>query len=571
MKKFKKVIKKLPTKCLSLILVFALTISYFLPLAKVFAEDEYVVKFTAADNHEMTIDGGHLKIDGQYVELRDVTDDSKAIGEVKCASGTCTITVSDGKAGKLNYNGDKKFTLYMQGHAFDMNHTFRANEEIRVQDYEEEQEHHDSPEEFEPHFDGLAYVVWSCKNGGVCYHYFDDIPAFDDGNSTFYKNTEVTDDNTNEAFDVNAEYKGWYLKDSFEAWVEYYKNNKKIVGNIDWSKVDPEDILGAPVDMREWEDRAVAAGKCQRPEEGEHRNDFESCVDEYAASQDFIHSTALQPVGEPTDNNAYVSYGDRNFKVVIYNEQYKGVTIGDLSDLNYYPSNWSNPFTRTDQYDISGTTKNNPTVIDAILLESTINIKALNYNSFEIASIEALDVPADAVQISKVNGEFKIVFSSNFYDNVVFKVTDKLGKVSYMQIRRYTIDGYIRFFENKPTITAELYFDRNKTYTNFDLTAKIIYKDGTVRTVSLDAYKGIDDGLGNITEAYEVDEENTEFGPSGKGLKKSMFQYVLKQGEERTISQIFINGEYVGSTDSNYAGAYVGSGEGVSIYMEEEE
>ena len=33
-------------------------------------------------------------------------------------------------------------------------------------------------------------------------------------------------------------------------------------------------------------------------------------------------------------------------------------------------------------------------------------------------------------------GEWKLVFSSNFYDNVVFKFTDSDGEISYFQVKR---------------------------------------------------------------------------------------------------------------------------------------
>ena len=136
-----------------------------------------------------------------------------------------------------------------------------------------------------------------------------------------------------------------------------------------------------------------------------------------------------------------------------------------------------------------------------------------------------------------------------------------------MQIKRYTIDGYIRFVDDKPRITAEFFFDREKDYDEFELTAKIIYKDGTIKKVPLEANCVIDDGLGNPTYACEVDQEEDEFGSGGKGLKKSVFEYQLSEGEERTISKIYINGEYTGSTAYKYAGAYVGSGEGVLVNM----
>ena len=67
----------------------------------------------------------------------------------------------------------------------------------------------------------------------------------------------------------------------------------------------------------------------------------------------------------------------------------------------------------------------------------------------------------------------------------------------------------------------------------------------------MEAIYGVDDGLGNMTYDYEVDEENTNEGPRGKGLKKSYFEYELEDDEINTISKMYINGEYTGSTASN--------------------
>ena len=313
----------------------------------------------------------------------------------------------------------------------------------------EEMNQHD-----EPHFDGKAYVLWSCGSG-TCYHYFDAIPDFDDGNSTFYKDTDIKADNDPSiSFDMHADKIAWALAGKFARWREIYleKNN---LTDVDWTQVDPEEIISEnPPRMEEWESAAIAAYEndpetgCAPPanESGDERERFQACVDEYYIAAGNMPFIRLQPLNEPSYNNSIVSYGDRNFKIVIYNSNYKGVAIGDLNHLNYYPSSWNNPFVKRDQFDISGTTKSKPTGIDTILLEDTVNIKALSdYNGFTISSIVPLDVPDGAVTVTPNNGEFSIEFSSNFYDNVTFEVTDSHGGKSYMLIQRYTVDGYFKY------------------------------------------------------------------------------------------------------------------------------
>lgn len=177
----------------------------------------------------------------------------------------------------------------------------------------------------EPHFDGKAYLIWSC-NGGICYHYFDNIPAFDDGNSYFIKDTTITaDNNPGKTFDMKAQYKGWADTNNFNSWVTSYKAFKHIEGDINWANVDPNDMLGDPIDMRQYEEQAIQAGACTT--QGVPEDVFRDCVDQYVVSLGTVWAkrAQLQPLNEPTYNNAYVSYGDRNFKVVIYNDDFKGI------------------------------------------------------------------------------------------------------------------------------------------------------------------------------------------------------------------------------------------------------
>ena len=545
------------------ILTSAVAVSTFAPIVKVSADGEYTLTFTKNSSnqnaHTMQIDDGHLKIDGQFVELRNSADQRIDTANCNGDNSECTLTVSDGTHGRLNYNGNNSFSLFMQGHEVG-DHEFQYPEAISVEDYVEPGPPPEPGGPEGPQFDGKAYILWSCQGGGICMYHYNNVPNFDDGNSTFYKDTDIVDERTGEHFNINAQYKGWSTDALFNNWVDAYKQVKGITGDINWADVNPADMLGDPIDVRQYED----ASGCTK--EGKAQDEYEACVNEYAASQGVLVARAqLQPLGEPKYKNAYVSYGDRNFKTVIYNSNYKGVTIGSLNDLHYYTSEWENPYLRRDQYDISGTTKAKPTSIDTILLEKTVKIKEIDKNGFEITKIEALDVPSNAVKINKADGEWHLEFSSNFYDNVVFKVTDSNNKVSYFEIKRYTIDAYFRHENNKPVINADFFFDKERSYTDFNMTAVIVYKNGKEKNITLTPHKGIDDGLGNITDAYEV--------LDGKGLKKATFQYDLADGEDRTIQDIYLNIEYKGSTNTKYAGSFAGSGRGVkaNIYHGEGE
>ena len=576
MKEFKKVIKKLPKKIIAIVLVIALLLNYITPLTKVFADNNntYTLTFTinsnAEYNHTMVVDNGHLVIDGQFVELRDENNPNQAVGTANCVEEPtliCTISVTDGPRAKLNYNGNNTYTLFMQGHDVSLEHAFSADEDISVEDYVTPNPNQGQGGEDEQGPIN-AVVLWSCGNG-VCYHLVENIPDFNDGNSTFYKDTEIEADNKpGTTFDVDAEYKEWYLKDEFDEWISDYELDTG--HEVEWTTLDPEIIMGAPEqNIGQYEE----ASSCDRPAEDAHWSEwkaFEKCVNHYAATQGHIWTRELQPVGEPKEANAYVSYGDRNFKVVIYNSDYKGIsTTADFGGLNYYPASWADPFTRRDQYDVSETDEFNPAYLESILLEDTINIDVLPWNNYQVSTIEALDVPDDAVTITKENNrKFKIEFTSNFYDHVVFKITDTDNGESYIQIKRYTIDAWIR---DGDTLSADFYFDREKSYEEFEITAKIIYNDGTVENVKLEAVETFLDALGNPIHNYEADQEESEGPFQGKGLKQAVFEYNLGPNAAKRVKDIYLNAEYKGSNASTYAGAYTGSGEGTpaNIYHPE--
>ena len=575
--------KKSFNKLIKVLLVIIMVVNVVIPLSIVFADDDenYVFTFAVEDSnyYEITKQGGRINVTtkstnaGNIIDVMSGTSDISQEVDIACNEGktSCTVTIPKSREDiSFRFNGSAfDITSGYSKISPDTKFTSGTTLVIKLPTTPSETV---TPGTGEP-FSGNATLIWSCKEGGVCFHRVEGIPNFDDGNSVFYKLSDFSDDATDEGFRFDAEYKGWATDDLFNTWIESYKEFNNIEGEIDWSSVDPKDIVGDPIDMRQYEESAVEAGACTR--QNTNQRSFESCVDTYAESQGvWVRRARLQPLpDEPYDNNAYVSYGDRNFKIVIYNDEYKGVTLGDLSSLNYYPAYYTNPFIRQDQFDISGTTKNNPTVIDSILLESTVRIKTLDYNNFSIISIEALDVPDNAVTITKVDDEWKLVFSSNFYDNVVFKATDSNGGVEYFKIHRYTISGNLRYWDNKPVIAADFYFDRGKSYTDFDITAKIIYKDGTEKNVKMIAEKGIDDGLGNVTPEYEVDEQGSgEWGNSGKGLKKSLFVYRVSGNEEvEKIKAVYVNAEYKGSTDTTYAGAFSGSGKGVKLNIGEDD
>lgn len=126
------------TKIVAISLVCALVFSIVMPIASVFAATSYTITFTAEDGHTIENEGGHLKIDGQFVDLRDSNDNNVNIGDVSVTSQTeGSITVTNGVAGKLNYNSANSFTLFnTAGHVeYVMDTTLDSDTVFMVEDF----------------------------------------------------------------------------------------------------------------------------------------------------------------------------------------------------------------------------------------------------------------------------------------------------------------------------------------------------------------------------------------------------------------------------------------------------
>lgn len=122
-------------RLIAVLLVVALMFNIIMPAMKAYAASSYTVTFVVTGNHNIENDDGHLKIDGQYVELRNSNDNS--IGEITFSDGSASITVSDGTEGELNFYAANLFTLYnTQGHVPYNNGTkINSNTVFFVEDY----------------------------------------------------------------------------------------------------------------------------------------------------------------------------------------------------------------------------------------------------------------------------------------------------------------------------------------------------------------------------------------------------------------------------------------------------
>lgn len=491
--------------------------------------------------------------DNEYsIDARD-GEDHPVDAQVTCTSNkSCTVTVANTDGVRFVTSGDTPYTLYIGDEEYFFTNTLLSeNESIVVGN---------KPASVYKDFDGDAYLVWECDSKGICMHEITNIGMNNDNfDMKYYKASDMTDGN--EIFDPTSDSRhGFVYSSNMEEWIKVYKEVNG-VSNVDWNEVDI-DYLFRGVEKSELEERFIENGTCQDGDEDAlHR-----CVDKNATIIDL--GVEVQPLGEPDFNNSYVSYGDRSFKVTIYNDDYKGVSFGNMDDLTYIPYYNLDAALRLDSVDISNTSKKNPGFVNVSLLERTLTLKSNGINGFEIKSIKALDVPSEGVVVGKNNdGDFVVSFMSHYYDDVILEITDTDGNKYYLEVSRTSYDGGIkREWQpgggGKATVYVNFLYASNTSYSDYILTAKYVYKNGKTKVVELNNTGKIDDGLGNITFASETE--------GGKNLKMASYEAEIDQDYEETMTGIYFNVRYKGSTDTRYAGTFAGSGLGIYYNIEEE-
>lgn len=472
---------------------------------------------------------------------------------VTCGSGqSCTIRVSDVDTSNASNgihwvtSGDSPFEiLYLNDNPYPYGDENLLQDENFTIRYREIQE-----------FDGAAYVIWACGENDeeVCLHLFPEIRN-ENFETEYYPAAEITDitDPTRTfdqfgAFDDEDYIRGMAEKTMVDDWVERNYGEGKTVADVDWSKVDIHALFRGR--DKGWYERIfIEEGIC---EDTGDEGLLHDCVDREFEERGWEEGggVKLQPVGETQGNSSYVSYGDRRFRLTIYNENYKAIELGDLGDLHYVPHFYQDA-TYVDAIDISETTEENPAIMHSILLEDTVRIKESAIGGLHIKSIEALGAPEGAIDINGEDGEYEFVFNSNYYDAVIFKITDTDENEYYLMVERSILNNWIR----EESVQTTFYFDADTSYSDYELIATYVYTDGTVVEKEMENAQRIDDGLGNITYAYEAE----------AGLNLKMATYVIEEerGFSDNLDGVYFNARKAGTTDLIYAGTLVGSGLGV--------
>ena len=370
----------------------------------------------------------------------------------------------------------------------------------------------------EDRFDGNAYFAWLNDKDELCYHKFTNMQGSfvnEDGNIEYLMNyinaNQLTDQSGNNSnFVWGQEPSGWVLASAME------------------------------------------------DEHGNIRNDISGFYVFGDGQMDM--GVQLNPCGAENGMNSMCSNGDRNFRATIYRSGYASIRFSSSeSDYTYFPGFWDLVFFSS-VVDVSGTSKANPAEYDTYLLEPTIRFTN-DLGIGEITSVEALDINRDAVVITIVDGICTIRFNSNYYDNVVFKITAE-GKEYFIKINRLVMGVSDNFApgETDTKLFAELYYPRTKSYNDYEVVATIINKDGTSKTevVPVSKFFSMDNVNDRLIDQYTLD--------GGKGLYCSQFAVKVDTQKVEGVYFTVIN---KGALDGeNYGGTFSGSGSGSYYNLE---
>lgn len=431
------------------------------------------------------------------------------------------------------------------------------------------------PEQTHDEYSGRAWVAWACtEHDGVCLNLLEIPPAEDNVNHTtrtftYFSAADVVDERTGESFSNfdNEDTRGFIFEDAMERWVANYKVHHN-TEEINWATVDIAELLTG-TDLREIEDFLRQEGICDYTD---IPGEFESCVDNYIEENniEIIEGVKRGYTGEPINESSYVSYGENAFNVIIYADNYAATTAVMIEEtLDYIPYGFG-----VDPVDLVGSSLDNPAKLNMPLLDESIYLDSTGVNNFEIENITVANerIPEEAVNVARDNNSsaFVVNFGSNFYDNVVLKIESTDNNIYYLEIHRVTFtemkfDRDTIWNNHFNGIRVELIFDEETSYEDYELTAQIVYTNGTSELVELENLGWVDTNYGgNLVFTNEYSGEM-----SGKGLKRANYGYEIPGSRfEEDIETVYFNIRYSGTTEENYAGTFAGSGRGIVLVNE---
>lgn len=275
------------------------------------------------------------------------------------------------------------------------------------------------------------------------------------------------------------------------------------------------------------------------------------------------YDMGIDPTGGKDGFNSLAHNGDRNYRVVIYNDAlYESLTFDvDPTNYTYYLGDWDPVFTNP-TIDISSTTKNKPAVYTTYLLENTLKFKSGTVNKEAITSVRALDVPNKALTITKTDGIYTVRFNSNYYSNVVFELTGASGTKYYLRVDRSFIFLYNNLGSRPATPTAYVKFvyPDTKAYSDYDVIANITKSNGSVVTRKLEAFALSD--YDNLNPGPPVAKMVWTSGVKLKGTG-----YAIELTSDTVSVELTVTNKNA-TLNNTYGGTFGGHDKGVSLDSE---
>ena len=471
------------------------------------------------DNGTVTVKIGGVLYTGDSKEMSVAAIDTQIEVRLEAVEGKKGVLRTGGDSG-LSFPGDAVTT---EGQVTTYTFTFQS---LGVTEFEaafvalnidfEDNSGRDDPPPSD--FDGKAYFVWRGENDALCVHKITGLEnsVQEDGtiDIIYIPVFDVKDDTTQEPFKIGNNDYYWL-----------------------WSKVGTEDFIL-------------------------NYSTYSALRDALESDEDTKRKYAIDPCGAENGESTICTNGDREFRATIYDSTtFVGVEFSnDKTDYTYFPNFW-NPDVFSSTVDISGSTAEDPAVYESFLSEPAIHFGSAENSVNVITGIRALDVPAGAVTISGdgTNG-YDIQFGSNFFDNVVFEITTS-RETYYLEIVRTALQVHDTMGPGSTDaeVVAEVYYDENESYDDYDVYATIFYQDGSTRIEKLAVSEIEMDMMGNPLPpgTYELD--------GGDGLKLANFNVQIDSSVVGVYFNAVKSGAFTGNT---YEGSYFGSGSGVYYDIE---
>ncbi len=492
-------------------LVLCSVLGISLETQSVQAAAAYTVTFQAQEGHTVALDGSHLKIDGQYVDLQNGS--GTAIGTVTVDVTSATINVDDGTPGQLNYNSNS-FTLYdTNGHTpYSPGTEISSNTVFMIEDYADPGNGSNAPgndpgNNQQPGDPGMNFAL-QIRVGNIT-------------------KVVTAEDNVIQVEEENLE--------NLSFWVEEFR--------------DLNDGTVIPLQN---------VGNNSGAQDAEGRNPLEVGTTERTEHQ-WVVNLQYHNEDDPVEEN-------RNCPPFYYvnltfiSANYNGVKLDfskkpDMYQDTVYP----------DKVDITGTTAESPAVTGVYYDADDFTLSDVNGTAVSSIAVTG-GIPASAVTITGNT----VKFNSGYYATIPLTITLANGTVGYLSVERLGMEirsvhpgigswpNVLHGSQNGSDVTtasgantynvvAVFYYDGTKSYADYNVIANLTFADGHTETKVVS-------GFGEKASAGD--------GGATKGGDYLVWSGASADAMPTSVSCTAVKAGATGG--SNFGGALFGAGKGVT-------